>query len=140
MKEYSYGIAPYIFENDIIKILVNTSPKDDWNFFKGKIEDNESVKECAIREFYEEYGVLVDENDLDTYFYSTSKRKNIGLFLVNFKPYINIKETICKREIYIYNFMNISNIVFSKNQRELQNKIIFRLKEIERWNLVCKIY
>lgn len=35
-----------------------------WGFFGGSSEDGESAKECCIREWHEELGILVQESDL----------------------------------------------------------------------------
>lgn len=60
MKKYSYGICPYIIRENKVFILLNqTSYKSTWNFFKGKIEEGETIHQAAQREFAEEVGLKV---------------------------------------------------------------------------------
>jgi len=126
-KAYSYGIVPYRNNKGKIEILLNkTSKVSDLNFFKGKQNHLESIEDCARREFTEETGLIA--TDLEDYFYGTSKRKNIGVFLSNWN---SIKgdtsmNSFDKREIFYWDWYDISeNLVFSKNQQ----KIFEELKE-----------
>ncbi len=51
-----------------------------WDLPKGKLEDNESIEDCAIREVTEECGVrglLITAKDKDTYHVYTDKGKKI---------------------------------------------------------------
>jgi len=125
-KDKSYGICPYLKEGNTIKILLNkTSKVSDYNFFKGKIEDKESVKKCALREFYEETNIPIDKKDLGLYFFQSNKRKDIGIFLVNFEDYKNIHILIDKKEIHSYEWLDINdNISFSRNQRDIFRDIV----------------
>ena len=44
--------------NGIVEVLVIHRPgHDDWSFPKGKVEDDESDEECALREVREETGI-----------------------------------------------------------------------------------
>jgi len=138
VKSYSYGLCPYIYDNGIKVLLNKTSLCSDFNFFKGKIEEGETIKLCAQREFLEEYGVLVNLDDFEDYFYQTSRHKDIGIFLVNFTKYEN--KSVKNREIYSSSFESLDKVVLSKNQRKLQNQIIYRLKEIERWNVHLNLF
>lgn len=49
-----------------------------WNGFGGKIENGETMRECAVRELYEECGILANAKDLelvaDIYFDQPSDR------------------------------------------------------------------
>ena len=39
-------------------LLVHRPRHDDWSFAKGKLDDSETLKQCAIREVQEETGFL----------------------------------------------------------------------------------
>jgi len=124
-KEKSYGICPYIIEDDCIKVLLNTSSwVSDYNFFKGKIEPNESIKECSIREFLEETSISIDIKDLGEYFFQKNKRKDIGIYLVDYTKYKGMVIEVQEEEIYGYAWLDINNtIILSKNQREIFENI-----------------
>jgi len=141
MKEHSYGIAPYIIENNKVKVLVNkTSKCSDWNFFKGKIEPGEKIIQCAHREFYEEYGISLDAMDIvnANFYFQYSRHKNVGIFPVNFSKYIERKEKIDKKEIFDYEWLLLDNIVMSKNQRKIQNDMILYFNKLLYWNKQIK--
>jgi len=54
-KEYSAGAVVYIFDDKIkFLLLKNTLKKSYWGFPKGKIEEDESLKDTAKREIEEE--------------------------------------------------------------------------------------
>lgn len=128
-KEYSYGIAPYQIMNGYFYVLLNkTSEESYYNFFKGKIEDGETVKECAIREFYEETGILVDENSLEEYFYQKSPRKDVGIFLVDWAKYHHLPFNFQEKEIWSATWVRLKNIETSKNQQKIINEIELMFK------------
>lgn len=129
MKEYSYGICPYKIKNGTVYILLNkTHKKSMFNFFKGKQENNETKIQTAIREFYEEAGVLVDEKYLEEYYYHNQPRKNIGIYLVDITN-IKGKFKYDKREIYSSEWIDIfSEINISNNQSIIYNKIFLFFK------------
>jgi len=130
-KEKSYGICPYIIEDGCVKVLLNTSSwVSDYNFFKGKIEPNESIKECSIREFLEETSVSIDIKDLGEYFFQKNKRKDIGIYLVDYTKYKGMTIEVQEEEIYGYAWLDINDtIVLSKNQREIFTNIRKYLNE-----------
>ena len=135
MKEYSYGLIPYLIENDSIKVLLSsTSPKDkEWGFVKGKIENNESLEECAIREVSEEIGIKVDENDLEEMLYQKNKRKDIGLFYVNWEKYKHLNFIIDHTELYKVQWFSMSDlekykITVYKNQHDILCAVKTRFK------------
>jgi len=134
MKAHSYGICPYRIKNGKIEILMNKCNKySKWNFFKGKIENGETFKECALREFQEETGIKLNENELENYFFQTNPSKNIGIFLYNFtNNEYNFK--FQKREIYEAKWLNIDNLnEISKNQSKIYNEILKLLKPKIKW-------
>jgi hypothetical protein len=52
-----------------------------WDFPKGKIDDNESSKDCAQREIFEECGVLAEVEDILTKTWHTYLTKNGKSFI-----------------------------------------------------------
>lgn len=128
MKEYSFGICPYILRKDGFYILLNkTSRVSDWNFFKGKMEAGELITQCALREFEEETGRKLRTSRLEEYFYQTSKRKDIGVYLVNFTNFNNDLSSFKfqEKEIHHADWVKLdSEFVMSKNQ----SKIILDIK------------
>jgi 8-oxo-dGTP pyrophosphatase MutT (NUDIX family) len=121
MKEYSYGIAPYRISDGKIYLLLNkTSSVSDWNFFKGKIEDGETIEECAVREFLEETGCDLSSLYKEKFFFQKNKRKDIGIFLIQvFDLDIQISD-----EIFSFDWIELKDdLVFSKNQIKIYNDI-----------------
>lgn len=82
------GVFVYDPESD--KILLVQSRLKAWGCPKGSINEGETVKECAIRELWEETGIIVGSGDLDdstcctifgkaTYFYKEMKECHISV-------------------------------------------------------------
>jgi 8-oxo-dGTP pyrophosphatase MutT (NUDIX family) len=125
MKDKSYGICPFKIQDRKIFILMNkTSSISDWNFFKGKIEDGETIKETAEREFFEEAGVKIKIKN-EPYFFSRLKKKDIGIFLYSYNNEVFRYE---KREIYLADWVYINEIKVSKNQEKILNDLILYFK------------
>lgn len=54
------GAVPWRVHRGELQVLLIHRPKyDDWSFPKGKLEEGESVAECAVREVTEEVGLKV---------------------------------------------------------------------------------
>jgi 8-oxo-dGTP pyrophosphatase MutT (NUDIX family)/phosphohistidine phosphatase SixA len=52
------GALPWRVKKDKLEVLLIHRPRyDDWSWPKGKIDDGETVPECAIREVWEEIGL-----------------------------------------------------------------------------------
>jgi 8-oxo-dGTP pyrophosphatase MutT (NUDIX family) len=123
-KEYSYGICPYQIMNGTFYVLLNkTSKKSYFNFFKGKREGNETIEECAIREFREETGIQVHEKKLENFFFQKNKRKNIGIYLVDWTYYQHLPFDFQEEEIWSASWVPLFNIEVSKNQLKIMNNI-----------------
>jgi ADP-ribose pyrophosphatase YjhB (NUDIX family) len=67
--------------------------KHEWSIPKGTIENGEGVMETAIRETYEETGVIINPNDIESdmhIFYYRKKNKDvikyIYYYIVNIRP------------------------------------------------------
>ena len=126
MKEYSYGIAPYKILNNKIYLFVNKASKESlFGFFKGKIEIDETIIECAKREFFEESNIKINEMYLEKYFDQTHKNKDVGIFLID-EYNINFKNLLTNNEIYLCDWVEINylykNII--SNQKKIVNNMI----------------
>jgi 8-oxo-dGTP pyrophosphatase MutT (NUDIX family)/phosphohistidine phosphatase SixA len=52
------GALPWRLNKDTLEVLLIHRPRyDDWSWPKGKIDDGETIPECAIREVFEEVGL-----------------------------------------------------------------------------------
>ncbi|MDQ0922538.1 8-oxo-dGTP pyrophosphatase MutT (NUDIX family)/phosphohistidine phosphatase SixA [Pseudarthrobacter sp. W1I19] len=52
------GALPWRLNKDQLEVLLIHRPRyDDWSWPKGKIDDGETIPECAIREVWEEIGL-----------------------------------------------------------------------------------
>ena len=131
MKEKSYGISPYYIKDREIFILLNkTSHISDWNFFKGKIEKDETIKECALREFAEEARHDFSEHPLEDFFLQKNKRKDVGIFLIQIEKRLEFYYD--RKEIFQYDWIKLeSDIKLSKNQQKIYNDIFLFLKPLK---------
>ena len=133
-KEYSYGICPYYkVQDEIYIILIQPKGHVEGGFAKGKIEENETKEECAVREFYEETGLKVNIESLENYFEQNNKRKDVGIFLVNiFNMNKNDKINLQSKEVYKIKLFNLNDeIKIYKNQEIILNEIKLHLKEVD---------
>jgi len=131
MKDISYGIMPYDFVKGTVQILLSKTSKHNtnWDFIKGKIEDGETPKQCCVREVQEETGLEILENDLEEMHFNISKRKNIGLFWINWCRYRKRKITLNK-ELYETKFFDYDTLPeLSKNQEYFREIITERFKD-----------
>lgn len=135
MKEFSYGIIPYLVKQKGIYILMYKSSKKSqyWNFIKGKPNDeNESIVKTVKREVFEEIGIKVYKKDFENYYYHTSPKKNIGLFMIDFTKYYKKKITIDKNEIGVLKWVKVSKISnVSKNQEKFVTNILERFESFD---------
>ena len=123
-KEFSYGLCPYSIMNGYFYVLLNkTSEESYFNFFKGKIEEDETIKECAQREFFEETGVKVDIKDFEKYYFQKSPRKDVGIYLVDWAKYQHLPFHFQEKEIWSATWIQLKNIETSKNQQQIMNAI-----------------
>ncbi len=139
MKEYSYGIIPYLFNDNGVSILLSkSSKKSDYGFVKGKIDFAETPKECAIREVFEEIGVQTKLEHLESFIFQKNAKKNIGLFYINWDNYTNIPVNINKKELYSLEWFNIKKLPkIVKNQKLIITDI---LTKFENYNFYHKKY
>jgi ADP-ribose pyrophosphatase YjhB (NUDIX family) len=110
----AYGICLYKVENinnkSIIKILLCKSvfSLNKWGCLKGVQDKNESKKQTAKREFFEESTLKVSSLDFEQYFEQINKEKDIGIYLVNINAVKNI-ETFFIKDTLKKNFLSWEN-------------------------------
>ena len=88
MNEKTYGICLYIKEEKSTKVLLCKSSSDrhhKWGFVKGASDKNESPKDAAKREFFEECGIKIPIKLFEDYFEQLNEKKDIGIWIVNTK-------------------------------------------------------
>lgn len=125
MKQYSYGVCPYRVKNDNIQILL-AQPKGhtEWGFVKGKIEDGETIAECAKRETFEETGLEIKINNLEDYFFQKNTKKRRRYIFNKYKNIKFKKIKLKKSEIFLVKFFDLySDIKINKNQSEILSQI-----------------
>lgn len=137
----AYGICLYKEEASNVKILLCKSVKSQnrWGFLKGVQDQNESKKQTAIREFFEESGIEVEYKYLENYFEQVNETKDIGIYLVNYK---NIKKInhhfideklldhfLCweNSEVKFFDIENIKDV--KKKQKNIMEEIIKYFKK-----------
>ena len=132
MKEYSYGIIPYKFDNYGVSILLaKTSKNSEYGFIKGKIDFNETPKECTVREVFEEIGVKINIDDLEEFVFQRNPKKDIGLFFINWEKYLNIKFKLAPKEIHSINWFSLNKIPsISKNQKKIVTDINIKFNKL----------
>lgn len=93
-KQKAYGIVLYKIEKKSIKILLCKSVKslDKWGCLKGMKSLNETDKECAKREFFEESSIRVGMHQFEEFFYQANEDKDVGIWLVNARNVKNLEE------------------------------------------------
>lgn len=132
MKEFSYGIIPYKFDENGVSILLSkSSKKSDYGFVKGKIDFGETPKEAAVRETFEEIGISIDIDDLEGFVFQHNSRKDIGLYYINWEKYNSTDFKLDPRELYSVEWFNLSNLPkVSKNQRLILTDLFVKFNKI----------
>jgi len=141
-KNNSYGICLYKYIDGEAYILLCKSidSANRWGFLKGVQEENETITQTAIREFYEESGIKISINILEDYYQQLNFEKDIGVFLVNYDkiPYnidnffndLSLKKNYICSENSDVRFFDVNNLPeIKKKQISLVNDIIKYLKE-----------
>lgn len=57
------GVVILVRHEDTV-LMEHRADSDVWCFIGGSLETNESLKQCAIRELYEETGIQIEESQL----------------------------------------------------------------------------
>lgn len=125
-------------------ILINVNNKKialvyrdgGYSFPKGHLEQNETLKECAIRETKEETGHnchLINENDSLVIRYNNSKGQKVETyFYLAFDDGITkdeIKETDKEKTEWI-NYENVENVLSYQNLKEFWEKIKSKVESV----------
>lgn len=131
----AYGVLPYKIEKDSIKILLCKSVKsfEKWGCLKGMKESNETPKECAKREFFEESSITVETYLFEEFFYQENKEKDIGIWLVDSKKIENFESFFRDDSLFEYllswenskvRFFDINELpAIKKKQKKLLSEI-----------------
>ena len=143
----AYGICLYKIQQQnnkrITKILLckSVSSLNKWGCLKGVQESNETKKQTAYREFYEECHIKIPTKLLVQYFEQTNNTKDIGIYLVNASQIKNldnyfIEDTLQSNFLSWENskvkFFDITKLPqIKKKQYKLINKILSYLKTID---------
>ena len=138
MKTKSIGIIPYLITDKGVSILLMKASKKDqhYGFVKGKIEENETIKECCQREVKEEIGINISSSDLEHPIKQKNRKKDIILFYINWDKYIAQPFILEEKEVYKVEWFNISNLpLISKNQRLILTDIKVRFDKL---NFIAK--
>lgn len=132
MKEYSYGVIPYKFDENGVSILLSkTSKRSEHGFVKGKIDFGETPKECTVREVFEEIGIRIDIVDLEEFVFQKNPKKDIGLYFINWEKYLDMEFKLAPKEIYSVEWFNIKKLtIVSKNQRKILTDIAVKFDKL----------
>lgn len=137
----AYGVCVYQILPHSTKILLckSVNSKEKWGFLKGVQDSCETNKETAVREFFEESSIEMDEGLLETYFEQINRSKDIGIYLVNYNKVKDIDKYFVNDHLiehYIswenseVRFFNIDNLPsIKKKQYKMVNNIIRYLKK-----------
>jgi len=114
---------------DILGCHGTNKPKDSgFDFPKGLVEDNESDISGALRELYEETGLVLHETDLiDCGVHPHNKEKDIHIFLYRTDTMPDITKLVCNSffELYGKQFPEVDFFeIISKENRHKFNKVL----------------
>jgi 8-oxo-dGTP pyrophosphatase MutT (NUDIX family) len=117
LDETKFKRAGLILKHDDKFLLVYGRTSKKWSFPKGKKNEKESSIDCAIREFEEETGILLTNDDIEkiNFYFRTS---HCVYYLLDLNYHIDIKKnTKYNYEISKVRYMTIEDI--RKNQNIL---------------------
>jgi 8-oxo-dGTP pyrophosphatase MutT (NUDIX family) len=86
MKKVSCGVLIYrIFEGDIEILLGHVTNQNRWDIFKGGIEPDESILDCALRELNQESSLVLQESELSSFLHypEYTNKKELYVFIYN---------------------------------------------------------
>lgn len=118
-------------DNKILMINRNKPPfMGMWNALGGHLEDNETPKECAIREIYEESNVKVDNAELISISTWNYDDDEIYVYVSNLSEDFDISSYPIKINEGIIDFKDIDWIIHEKNYGVIADLRVF-LKDIK---------
>ena len=118
-------------DNKILMINRNKPPfMGMWNALGGHLEDNETPKECAIREIYEESNVKVDNAELISISTWNYDDDEIYVYISNLSDDFDISSYPIKINEGIIDFKDIDWIIHEKNYGVIADLRVF-LKDIK---------
>jgi ADP-ribose pyrophosphatase YjhB (NUDIX family) len=103
------------------KLLIIQSRGNLWGFPKGSLKINETFVDCAIRELYEETGIMLEKHQINTQNSIQIKSSNM-YFYINMKECnVNIQNHILDNDANGIGWININCI----KQNKFNNLIKF---------------
>lgn len=118
-------------DNKILMINRNKPPfMGMWNALGGHLEDNETPKECAIREIYEESNVKVDNAELISISTWNYDDDEIYVYVSSLSDDFDISSYPIKINEGIIDFKDIDWIIHEKNYGVIADLRVF-LKDIK---------
>lgn len=118
MADYiSYGIIPiFITEGNVKEYMLLESVEGFWGFPKGTPENDETPEDTAIREAFEESGVVVAKEDLKSPVHYEYKQPVKGVMctkrVVLFPVFVYSREaTIQQKEIARYEWVSFDRAI-----------------------------
>lgn len=141
IKTKAYGICLYKKTPHYTKVLLckSINSKEKWGFVKGVQDPCESNEETAVREFFEETAIEVNQIVFENYFEQENEQKDIGIYMVNCnrikyadKYFINDKliKHFLSWENSEIRFFDIDKLpIIKKKQYKIANNIIQYLKK-----------
>jgi 8-oxo-dGTP diphosphatase len=118
-------------DNKILMINRNKPPfMGMWNALGGHLENNETPKECAIREIYEESNVKVDNAELISISTWNYDDDEIYVYVSNLSDDFDISSYPIKINEGIIDFKDIDWIIHEKNYGVIADLRVF-LKDIK---------
>jgi tRNA nucleotidyltransferase (CCA-adding enzyme) len=141
INDYSYGVIPVQKNGTIWKVfLINQIPRQGnlfWTFPKGHPEEQETQKETALRELFEEAGIVPDQlSDEKTFtqeysftFEDTLINKKVVYYLgfVSTDVYVLQEDEVA--EAGWYSFAEAQELLTHDIARELLTKVAVYLKD-----------
>ena len=137
------GVIIFNVNNDIQTVIV-TGKKGNHSFPKGKLEKNETILNCAIRELYEETGILRENINLikngEIYWdeFNGGNKPNIryylGIYNNNSHNFLYDKNELTN--VFWENAENVSrNLRMRDNRKYIYNQVYNYLLELDLKNI-----
>lgn len=120
-----------IAENDLLLLEFNTNERNNYHGFQnitGGVEADEDFKTAAIRELYEETGVIGEVIELDLQFQFTDRwdhfiTEKVFLCVLNQKPAVKICEEHKSFKWIAVKDVHVADYLFSSNYESFQKAL-----------------